>query len=808
MKVYIDGDLSQGYEASDIDINQFAGPASDFIMTLGARGSTPFDGLLDDVRIYSRALTDDEVLKALEGGFETSSGPAPADGATDVPRDASLSWNAGDFAQTHDVYFGTVLDDVTNADRANPLDVLVSQGQDALSYEVGRLEFDQTYYWRVDEVNGAPDNTVFKGDVWSFTVEALAYPVAPVTVTATGISEEGAGPENLVNGSGLDADGLHSVESSDMWLAAPVEGEPLALECAFERVEKLHEMLVWNYNVAFELLLGFGVKGATIEYSADGVEWTVLGDFELAQATAAPAYAANTAIDFGGAAVKYVRLTVNSAYGAMGKFGLSEVRFLSIPVQADEPQPADGATDVAVAGAVLGWKAGREAATHDVYLGVDAEALPLVDSVAENIASPGAIDLGTTYYWRIDEVNEAEAISAWEGDLWSFTTEAYIVVEDFESYTDDIDAGEAIFLTWVDGYEASDNGSQVGYLESPFAETTIVHGGSQAMPLIYDNSGAAARSEAVRSFAPALDLSANGVQSLSLFVHGDEANVSGQLYLKINNTKVSYTYLVDVLQRRQWVPWTIDLAATGADLSNVTSLSLGIEGAGASGTVFVDDIRLYPQAAEVIEPVTPDDNDPNLAAYYAFEGNANDSRGNYPGTAEGAPEYTTGQVGQAINLDNSDDHVVHAFAEEQVWSAYSVSLWVKTDIFAQDQYSGLFNNNSASSDFQIDTDGADPGNYRYHGSNSVVMGPVSSEWVHLGVSCDGATTDLYYNGLYLTTRNIADTQFGQIAIGVNRGMTNRFGGTIDEVRLYNRALSYGEVAGLAGVTESIPVLAF
>ena len=60
----------------------------------------------------------------------------------------------------------------------------------------------------------------------------------------------------------------------------------------------------------------------------------------------------------------------------------------------------------------------------------------------------------------------------------------------------------------------------------------------------------------------------------------------------------------------------------------------------------------------------------------------------------------------------------------------------------------------------------------------------------------------------MTTRNIADTQFGQIAIGVNRGMSNRFGGTIDEVRLYNRALSYGEVAGLAGVTESIPVLAF
>ena len=291
---------------------------------------------------------------------------------------------------------------------------------------------------------------------------------------------------------------------------------------------------------------------------------------------------------------------------------------------------------------------------------------------------------------------------------------------------------------------------------------------------------------------------------MSLYFHGDSDNSGGQLYLKINDTSVSYDYLPDALQRPQWMAWTIDLPSVGANLANVTCLAVGVEGTGASGVVYVDDIRLYPQATDVIEPVLPDDNDPNLAAQYEFEGNTDDSTGAYPGTAVREPAHTAGKIGQTINLDNDDDHVVYAFEQEEVWSAYSVSLWVKTDLFAQDEYSGLFNNNSSSADFQVETDGTDPGNYRYQGSAVRILGPVSGDWFHLVVSCEGVTTRLYYNGLYVAPVNVADTRFGQIAIGINRGMNNRFGGMIDDVRLYNRAISDAEVLGLAGVTESVP----
>ncbi|HPY52276.1 MAG TPA: discoidin domain-containing protein, partial [Sedimentisphaerales bacterium] len=367
-------------------------------------------------------------------------GPVPEDGAIDIPRDVVVAWTAGDMAATHDVYFGTVFADVNDASRTNPMGVLVSQGQTAATYDpAGLLEFGQTYYWRVDEVNSAPDFTIFKGDVWTFTVEPFAYPIANIIATTNAISDEGAGIENTVNGSGLNAADQHSTESNAMWLGLPADG-PIWIQYEFDRVYKLHQLLVWNYNVEFEIILGFGLKDVAVEYSADGVDWTAFGDVEFAKAAANSTYTANTTVDFDGVPAKFVRFTVNSGWGPMGQYGLSEVRFTYVPANAREPQPEDGATGVAV-GSPLSWRAGREAVSHDVYFGTDPEALALATTTDAATYAPAELNLGTTYYWRVDEVNEADAVPVWEGDLWSFTAEEFIVVDDFESYTDDIEGG-------------------------------------------------------------------------------------------------------------------------------------------------------------------------------------------------------------------------------------------------------------------------------------------------------------------------------------------------------------------------------
>ncbi|NLZ06592.1 MAG: DUF1349 domain-containing protein, partial [Phycisphaerae bacterium] len=297
------------------------------------------------------------------------------------------------------------------------------------------------------------------------------------------------------------------------------EGEALYVQYEFDRVYKLHELLVWNYNVQFEIILGFGLKGVTVEYSENGTDWTALGDVEFAKATAKDTYVYNTAVDLQGVPARYVRLTVNSGWGMMGQYGLSEVRFLYIPAHARQPQPADGATDVDV-NTSLTWRAGREAVSHEVYLGTAPDALALAGTVDSATFVPGNLEFGGTYYWQIVEVNEADTVAAWAGDVWSFTAQEYAWIDDFESYTDDIESGTAIFDTWLDGWVNS-TGSTVGYLEMPFAETSIVHSGKQSMPLAYDNSVSPFYAEAEREFDTAQNWTGNGADTLVLHVRGN-----------------------------------------------------------------------------------------------------------------------------------------------------------------------------------------------------------------------------------------------------------------------------------------------
>jgi hypothetical protein len=98
--------------------------------------------------------------------------------------------------------------------------------------------------------------------------------------------------------------------------------------------------------------------------------------------------------------------------------------------------------------------------------------------------TPPALDLGTTYFWRVDEVGET---GTFEGNLWSFTTQEFLVVDDFESYDD---KENRIYEAWIDG-EINKTGSTVGYMESvqgTFGERTIVRSGRQSMPMFYDNA--------------------------------------------------------------------------------------------------------------------------------------------------------------------------------------------------------------------------------------------------------------------------------------------------------------------------------
>jgi hypothetical protein len=182
-RLYVDGNLDVSSNSTgNIDNSSYNVNIGENAQATGRY----WDGLIDDVRVYTRALTHEEIQQVMIGiPPGTAFDPSPADGQIDVPREVVLSWTPGEFAPPvngHKVYFNENFNDVN--------DGVGGIMQDANSYAPPqRLNLSTTYYWRVDEVNGPPDYTVYEGRVWSFTTELRAYPIDGSSITATASSD-------------------------------------------------------------------------------------------------------------------------------------------------------------------------------------------------------------------------------------------------------------------------------------------------------------------------------------------------------------------------------------------------------------------------------------------------------------------------------------------------------------------------------------------------------------------------------------------------------------------------------------------
>jgi hypothetical protein len=187
--------------------------------------------------------------------------------------------------------------------------------------------------------------------------------------------------------------------------------------------------------------------------------------------------------------------------------------------------------------------------------------------------------------------------------VWEFTVADYMVVDDFESYNEILaeeEGSNLVYNTWTDGYEdPSVNGATIGYLIGESLETEKVNSGVQSVPLAYTNS-TATYSEATVNLADlaiGTDWTIDDFKILSLWFYGGPFNSpTEQMYIKLNDAKIMYDGDLANLQQATWQEWTVDLAAFGIDLSNVTTLGIGFERTGPMGgfgTVLIDDIRLY-----------------------------------------------------------------------------------------------------------------------------------------------------------------------------------------------------------------------
>ncbi len=480
LKFYLDGEL-----AANLVYSGTIGTATHAV-TIGENSQATgrfFDGMLDDPRIYNEALSQDDIKSIMMGGENPYAfSPTPKDGDIHPDTWVTLSWKPGDFAVSHDVYMGDNLEDVNNGTgdtfRGNlGADTLFYiAGFPGFAYEEGLVN-GTTYYWRIDEVNDADPNSPWKGPVWSFTVPPKsAYFPEP-------------------------ADGTEFVD--------------------------LNVVLSWT--------AGFGAK---LHYIVFGEDFDEVNDTVTGTPNGTTKY---TPGQLELAKTYYWR--IDEYDGAETYKG--EVWSFTTLGAVSGPDPADGALDVKPS-EILSWIAGAVADSHEVYFGSDADAVKNATTASpehkgtkalgEESYDPGKLAINTAYYWRIDEVNAVNPDSPWPGNVWSFTTGDYFVIDDFEDY----DAGDnQIWFAWHDGLGAgasgtpgyipgNGTGSAVGDETTPsYTEETIVHGGNQSMPISYDNNkqGFSKYSETELTLTNQRDWTEEGVANLSLWFRGNPASV-------------------------------------------------------------------------------------------------------------------------------------------------------------------------------------------------------------------------------------------------------------------------------------------
>jgi hypothetical protein len=579
-------------DVNDGTADTFVGNQGDTTLIIGFVGFPLPDGLVPGTTYYWRIdeVNDANAASPWKGDVwsfsipaRTAYGPVPAEGAKFIATDSTLSWTAGFNAKLHTVYFGDNFDDVNSATGG--------VAQTTTTFTPGTLEIDKTYYWRVDEFD--PPAT-HKGEVWSFTTAGVGGGIKAEYFQgmALGTTPAVTRTDPQIDFNWGDPGGPDPAVGDDQF-SARWTGE---VEAAFT------ETYTFYTN------------------SDDGVRLWIEGQLLVNNWTNhAPTENKGTIDLVAGQTYSLQMEYYEDGGGAVAELRWSSPRTpkqvvpqaaLSLPIKAGTPSPAHGATGTSLT-PILAWNAGDNAASHEVYLGTDADAVAgatkaspefkATKALGDESYDPGKLAWDTTYYWRVDEIDNTNPDSPWIGNVWSFTTGDFFVVDDFESY-DDLDplpgepAANRIFDKWIDGFGTTTNGALVGNDFPPYAEQTVVHGGGQSMIYRYDNAGKT--SEATLTLVSPRDWTQESVTRLSLWFRGNAANAADRIFVALNGTAVVYHEDPAATQISQWTEWVIDLAAFGVDLTNVNTMTIGVgtknapAPGGGTGTVHFDDIRL------------------------------------------------------------------------------------------------------------------------------------------------------------------------------------------------------------------------
>jgi len=552
---------------------------------LGLQAGTTYYWRVDEIEAAGTIHTGD--VWSFSVPPVTAWTPVPPDGALYEDVDVDLAWTPGKDAASHDIYLSASEDDVVNG-----ADAAFQDNQLGPTFDPGTLERGTVYYWRVDEVQN--DGSKYAGEVWSFrTIPAI--PIDDPDLMGWWKLDEGEGL-TAVDWSGHDNHG--ALMGEPQWVGG-FQGEALEFDGDDDYVDTgyAEDLAQWtlscwvispaapaatsptgpihreancqiNWNHGDEVFrggaalsvdgtwygAGLGSLSADTWYHVaatyDGEALKAYKNGELITTTPCPGTPAadtNTLkLARHAAAAQYFAGTVDDARIYSRALTLEEIQqaMRGDTRLAWNPQPSSGTVVDIRNIASLRWSAGDTAAQHDVYVGTDRALVKGADSDspeymgrqgATSYAVAGLVEFGGgDYFWRIDEVEADGTIRT--GSVWKLTVPDHLIIDDFESYSNDV--GNRIFQTWVDGIGFNEpapgnpgngTGALVGhdiwspdspYYQGQIMEISDVQGGRQAMPLYFENSAIPYKSEAERTWATPQDLTAEGVTDLSLWFKG------------------------------------------------------------------------------------------------------------------------------------------------------------------------------------------------------------------------------------------------------------------------------------------------
>ena len=808
---YLDGELTNWGSTDPDPIH----PTADFDVIIGQRYDRSNDrwfiGALDDVRIYDKELTLEEVGRTMMGDPALAWNPKPDDGSVpDIERTTPFTWRPGELAAKHDVYFGTDSFVVSAADASDTTGTYQGR-QDANNFSPSEpLEMDQIYYWRIDEFN--TDGTITTGKVWTFTIgnflivddmESYTNDVGSriFQTWIDGIGFEEPPPGNPGNASGATV-------GHDIWNPDSPYFEGDIAETTI--VQGDLQSMPLDYNNVISPF--YSETDRTFDVPQD---WTRRD-------------------------VKSLTLWFSGVIASVGSFTEHPPVCTMVARGADIWDTSD---EFHYAYKRLSGEGSITAQVFSISLtnGWAKAGVMIRDTLAPNSAHAAVYvtpNNGVAFERRLTM-----------GDITSRDNQT------------EINYPHWVKLTRTGNTFTAHHSTDGATWEQLGIPETIAMGAD-----VYIGLALTSHNVNQTCVADFYDVNITGAvsgqwQSQDI---GIASNTAEQLYVAVEDSAGKSAVVKhedpNAVLEDTWQEWNIALKDfTGVNMAAVKKMVIGVGDIvnpqpGGAGSLYVDDIRLYiPRClTDVLKPAADLSNncmvdypdleimaedwllssypvtaeavsDANLVAHYTFDGNANDSTGANNGVVVGNATYVEGKVGQAIHFD-FDGYVAieNLYYDSTGHPEVSVMAWIRTSnpdlqkivSFDRDEYWRLGINAEAAGDGQIQwcvmtlVDGTEV-QVDYGSTTRVDDG----QWHHVAGVFDNGTLTIYIDGSAEDpntsggiTFGTGLTRYGFIGVGSEATVFNRdtgpeqyFDGDLDDVRIYSRALSHAEIANLAGV---------